>query len=199
TGANPSPFDFAYDAAFETYSVDLQNIVTLDRHALVFGGRYQNGQFDTADRLVSLDQNTLDVGLYAIPAANQNFTVDFERINTYLYDTWEITPWLSLTGGLTYDQLKYPDNFRNPPINNEQRTLERVSPKAGFILQPFHSTVFRGAYAEAISGASFDESVRLEPTQVSGFTQAYRSLASESLIGSVAGSRFRFWGVSLEQ
>src|SRR5262249_30669633 len=110
-----------------------------------------------------------------------------------------VTPWLSLTGGVTFDRLKYPDNFRSPPINDEQKSLQRLSPKAGFILQPFHGTVFRGAYAEAISGASFDESVRLEPTQVSGFTQAYRSLASESLIGSVAGSRFRFWGVSLEQ
>ena len=44
----------------------------------------------------------------------------------------------------------------------------------------------RGAYAEAVSGPSFDESIRLEPTQVNGFLQAYRTVISEALIGSVS-------------
>jgi hypothetical protein len=61
------------------------------------------------------------------------------------------------------------------------------------------NTTIRAAYAESISGASFDESVGLEPTEVAGFTQAYRTLASESLLGSVAGSRYSILGVSLEQ
>ena len=73
-----------------------------------------------------------------------------------------------------------------------------VSPKAGFILSPWTSATVRGAYTEGVSGASFDESIRLEPTQVAGFLQSYRSLISESLIGAVAGSKFKTFGLSLE-
>ena len=57
----------------------------------------------------------------------------------------------------------------------------------------------RAAYTEGISGASFDDSVRLEPTQVAGFVQSFRSLASESLVGSLSGSRIRISGVNFEQ
>ena len=39
----------------------------------------------------------------------------------------------------------------------------------------------------------------LSSTEVAGFTQAYRTLASESLLGSVAGSTYNILGVSLEQ
>jgi len=137
--------------------------------------------------------------VFSNPPARQGATVDFERINLYLYDNWRVAPWLTLTGGVTYDSLKYPENFRSPPVNERQASLDKVSPKAGFILQPARNTVIRGAYSEAISGTSFDESIRLEPTQVAGFPQAYRTLLSESLVGSVAGLEFQFWGLSLEQ
>ena len=50
-----------------------------------------------------------------------------------------------------------------------------------------------------MAGASFDASIRLEPSQVAGFLQSYRSLISESLVGEVAGSRFKLTGLSLEQ
>jgi len=194
-----SRFDFDYHATFETYTAEIQNIITLGPDNLVFGARYQSGQFDTSDRLLSLETNPFTAPLFDIPAAGQSFSVGLERVNAYFYNTWQVDSRFSLTGGLTYDSLRYPDNFRSPPINDRNRTLERLSPKVGFILQPTAGTVLRGAYSEAISGASFDESIRLEPTQVAGFTQAYRSLAPESLIGSVAGSKYRFWGLSLEQ
>jgi hypothetical protein len=41
--------------------------------------------------------------------------------------------------------------------------------------------------------------VRLEPVQVAGFTQAYRSIAPESVIGLVPGTRFTTYGVGLDQ
>jgi tetratricopeptide (TPR) repeat protein len=194
---NTAPFDFDYRPKFETYTAELQHIVTVGPDTIVAGGRYQNGEFRTRDRLTNTDPNIAP--LFDNPAADQAFNVGLERINLYLYNTWRVAPWLSVTGGVTYDDLHYPDNFRSPPINNRQRSLEKVSPKAGFILQPAHGTIIRGAYTEAISGASFDESIRLEPTQVAGFTQAYRTLASESFIGSVAGSKYKFWGISVEQ
>ena len=45
----------------------------------------------------------------------------------------------------------------------------------------------------------YDTSVRLEPTQIGGFNQAFRSLIPESVIGLVPGTMFETFGVGLEQ
>ena len=192
-----SSFDFNYMPDFEAFTVELQHISTTGPNTIILGGRYQTGDFQTRTRLTS--DESFDPPIFDRPAASQDFDVNLERINLYFYDILQVAPWLSITAGVTYDWLSYPDNFRSPPINDRQRDLDKASPKVGFILQPARGTVLRGSYAQAISGASFDESVRLEPTQIAGFTQAYRTLISESLIGSVAGSKYDFWGVSLEQ
>lgn len=186
-----------YRANFEIFGGELQQIFTLGPHAAVFGGLYQAGNFETHVRLDGLAPKLR--GLFLDPPARQDASVSFERINIYAYDTWRVVPWLTLTGGVTYDRLHYPDNFRQPPINEREASMEQWSPKAGFILQPTRTITLRGAYSEAISGVSFDESVRLEPTQVAGFNQAYRTIIPESIIGSVAGSRYKTWGLSLEQ
>jgi hypothetical protein len=49
---------------------------------------------------------------------------------------------------------------------------------------------FRAVYAQAVGGVSYDESVRLEPTQLAGFSQSFRTLISESLAGSVEAPRY---------
>jgi hypothetical protein len=50
-----------------------------------------------------------------------------------------------------------------------------------------------------LGGASFDQSFRLEPSQVAGFNQAFRSMAPEAVAGSVAGEELDICGASLEQ
>jgi hypothetical protein len=44
-----------------------------------------------------------------------------------------------------------------------------------------------------------EQAYRLEPTQVAGFNQAYRSLIPEVEVRSVSGEQFENWGLSLEQ
>ena len=194
-------FDLEYRSSFETHSGELQQIFTLGPNTVILGGRYQRGDFDTRVRLTDRDNNQFPEEhiLFRDPPAKQDFNVDFERTSLYLYDVWRVTPWLSLTGGVSWDRVEYPENFRSPPVNGRQSSLDKVSPKVGLVLQPWRGATVRGAYAEAISGASFDESIRLEPSQVAGFLQSYRTLASESLAGSVAGSEYRFSGLSVEQ
>jgi len=191
------PLNYDYTPYFETYTAEAQQIFTFDTDTLIVGSRYQTGEFGTGGQLDNTDPALS--ALYSNEEADQYYNVGLQRINMYAYDTWHIEPWLSLTGGVTWDRLIYPANFRTPPINDQQQKLEKVSPKVGIILQPFPGTTVRAAYAQAISGASFDESVQLEPTEVAGFTQAYRSIASESLLGSIAGSTYDIAGVSLEQ
>ncbi len=196
---NTSLLDFTYRSQLEIFSAELQQIATLGMQTFVFGGRFQSGQFDTHAALDNFGGNSSDAMFIENPASQRDESVHFERLNLYFYDTWRPVRWLSLTGGLVYDAMDYPDNFRNPPINGKQTSLHKVSPKAGFILEPWRGATIRGAYTEAIGGTSFDESVRLEPTQVAGFLQSYRSITSESLIGAVAGSKYRLKGLSLEQ
>ncbi len=201
TGLNNGLFDSDYRAGFETYTGELSHIITLGPSTTVLGTRFQHGQFDTKVRLDDYNNGTDPFGnlLFRDPPDRQDAVVDFERFSLYLYETLHLGPRLSVTGGVTYDHMRYPDNFRSVPVNDRQDEIEKVSPKVGFTLTPWKGATIRGAYAQALSGPSFDESIRLEPTQVDGFLQAYRTVISESLIGSVGGSEYEFWGISFEQ
>ena len=105
---------------------------------------------------------------------------------------------MSLTGGISYDRLSYPTDYRNPPILDSESSRSRVSPKAGFIWNPMGKLTFRGAYTRSLGGVSFDESVQLEPNQVAGFNQVFRSIISESVVGSVAAPTFENAGLLVE-
>lgn len=60
-------------------------------------------------------------------------------------------------------------------------------------------TVLAGArFTQGLGGVTFDESVSLEPVQIAGFNQSYRTVISESLAGSVETPRFESWGLSFE-
>jgi hypothetical protein len=52
----------------------------------------------------------------------------------------------------------------------------------------------RAAYAQALGGASFDESYTLEPKEIAGFNQAFRSIISESVVGPLAGAKYGILG-----
>ncbi|MBL9130541.1 MAG: hypothetical protein JNG86_05040 [Verrucomicrobiaceae bacterium] len=56
----------------------------------------------------------------------------------------------------------------------------------------------RGAFTQGLGGVTFDESVRLEPVQIAGFNQSYRTIISESIAGSVETPEFQSWGLSIE-
>jgi len=197
------PYDLDYRSNLEIYTAELNQIIQHESQTFILGARYQRGRFETHVRLfsdVAESSNAInEPDIFGTPFAKQDFFVDFERINLYAYDIWEATRWLSLTAGVTYDKLSYPENFRDVPINDRDVSYDKLSPKFGMILTPRSGTTIRAAYTEFISGASVDESFRLEPTQVAGFNQSSRTLISESLSGSVAGARYRVYGLSLEQ
>ena len=56
----------------------------------------------------------------------------------------------------------------------------------------------RGAYTRSLGGVSADESYRLEQTQVAGFPQAFRSLISESVVGSVSAPEYETYSAALD-
>ena len=208
-GAANYPFRELYDLDLEVGTGEVQQIVTLDRHTLVAGARYQEGSFHVRSTLESKSvvtafmapdgrKITLRDPRFANPASLDDFDADFERLNVYLYDTFRVSRALTLIGGIAYDRLTYPDHFRSPPLRDDSRRIEHWSPKAGLIFEPSRWLRLRGAYSEAISGVSLDESTRLEPTQLAGFNQGFRTLINESVAGSVRAARYKVFGTAAE-
>ena len=124
---------------------------------------------------------------------------DLQRLDFYSYFQWQIFAPLRLTAGVSYDRLYYPRNIDSAPLTDGQVTRDQVSPKAGLIWTPWKYTTVRGAYTRSLGGVFYDNSVRLEPTQVGGFNQAFRSILPESVAGSIPGSRFETFHVALDQ
>ena len=130
----------------EIYTAELQQILQLGAHRTILGARVQLGDFGTTFQgspSATFNAAVPDRTLQAIDPR-------FERLSLYAYHSWEVADWLQLAGGLTYDVLTFPENFRNPPLsrqakedpagvpedraapdaNAEQRTALRVHPFA---------------------------------------------------------------------
>lgn len=195
-GVTPGDFSFYTRRNFEMGTAELQHILQTENNLLIAGARWQSGEFETDTRLAAARPNFL--GGFETPAVKQHSVVDFERLSFYAYDYWKVLPCLTLIGGMSWDHVEHPDNFRNPPVNDLQDEDEEFSGKLGFTYTPARWLTVRGMYAGGLGGVSFDESVRLEPVQIAGFNQAYRTVLSESIAGSVESPVYDIWGLSLE-
>jgi tetratricopeptide (TPR) repeat protein len=189
-----SLFDLDYRSEFDAYSAELQQIWQLPGYATIAGARFQTGQAETR---ASLDTNSATAP-FAQPL-QQSHDTDLRRLSVYGYQHWQVVEPLWLIAGLSFDRLDYPLNIGLPPLDDRQKIRQQLSPKAGLLWSPTADTTVRGAYTRSLGGVFFDNSVRLEPTQVAGFIQAYRSLIPESVAGSVPGSRFQTFQLGLDQ
>lgn len=186
------PFDVTFDRTFNAYTAELQQIWQTERQTLVVGGRYQAG-----DAVTSSEVNNPN----SVPSliSSQDVEADIDHYNVYGYETIKLFDQLQLIGGVSYDRLRFPENIDTSPISTQEKEVDQVSPKAGFIFTPWPDTHLRFAYTRSLGGVFFDQSVRLEPTQVAGFNQAFRSLIPESVVGLVPGTSFTTYGLGLEQ
>jgi len=183
-----TPLD--YHSELEIYSVEGQQIWERDPVRLIVGARYQHGDFDTRDQLA---------GFFFIPNTATNVSAGFERIDTYAHLHWHPLESLRLIGGLSYERVSYPSDFRDPPVSEHETERAQVSPVAGLVWTPGASTTIRGAYAQSLGGASIDQSFQLEPSQIAGFLQSFRSLVPESAVGPASVPRFEIAGLALDQ
>ena len=207
--AVPSPAlpvaPFSYRSAPEIYSAELQQIWQKENYGVVFGARAQFATFNTQSALggstptllSSMTQTTFFA--FATSPTTVSESPDFTRLTGYGYLFWRPVDPLQLNAGFSYDDMEYPDNFRFSPVSGGERSASQASPKAGFTWTPLPDSTVRFAYTRSLGGVSFDQSVRLEPTQVAGFNQAFRSLIPEAVAGSSAGAKFETYGLSLEQ
>jgi Tfp pilus assembly protein PilF len=200
TGVQPMSIDTVYRHQEDIYSGDLQQIWETTSQTLVAGTRLQWGDAQANN----LQTNPGD-GVQplfpppSVPAAVQTYSWHFSRYNVYAYDHWHVANSLTLIGGLSFDQVTLPRNDNSPPLDLESETLSQVSPKAGFNWTPADTTTFRGAYTRSLGGFNLDQSVRLEPTEIAGFVQGYRSVIPESVTGAIGGERFDTYDLDWEQ
>ena len=187
-GYNDNSSRFSSD--FTLYSAELQHLWQSEHHALIVGGRFQAGDVDSHGVLTKYFTGVL---------SDRKISEPLRRADGYLYYHWQVVQPLRLIAGLSYDHLTYPKNSDLPPLTGGTATSDLLAPKAGFLLTPWRGGQWRGAYTKSLGGLFFDNSVRLEPTQVAGFNQAFRSLAPESSVGLVPGTEFETATLGFDQ
>jgi Tfp pilus assembly protein PilF len=187
------PFDINYHNTLEVYTAEFNQIAQWNRVTVSLGARYQTGTF-TADTIMTNHAPFL----FANPYDSTNISANFERITGYGYLTVEPIERVWLTGGFSYDDMTYPLNFRYPPVSPGETHRSLFGPKAAAVWQPVPQVALRGIYSRSLGGVSLDESYRLEPTQLAGFPQAFRTLIPESVAGSVEAPEFEVYGAALD-
>ncbi|MBN9692425.1 MAG: FecR domain-containing protein [Verrucomicrobia bacterium] len=178
------------ESTFNLVSGEVQQIWSTGPHQVVGGVRVQGGQVESATQL----DRTLTGRL-----ADDSVSVSFGRVSGYGYYQWDPVDWFRFNAGLSYDYLQYPENADLPPLSEADQSESQWSPKVALTFFPWQGGQLRGAYARSLGGLYFDDSVRLEPTQLAGFTQAFRSLIPESVVGLVPGTSFDTAGVGYNQ
>lgn len=189
------PFRLAFDTRFTLYSAELQHIWETERQSLVVGARGQWADTKVHSRLA---QDPIGPG-FEVFSEDQNIDRTFSRAGAYAYYSIELLPPLRLIGGLSYDHIEYPENTDLPPVSGRLVSKDAVSPKAGLLWTPWNRGLFRAEYTKSLGGLLFDNSVRLEPAQMAGFNQAFRSLIPESVAGLAPGARFETAGAAFDQ
>lgn len=181
---------------FTAYSTELNQVWQGERTTTVVGLRALAGNVGS--------RNTLDGGAstnvanyYGLPVPTL-LEESFWRTGIYGYETF--APWsaLRLTAGLAYEHIDYPTGLRTVPLSGGRRIRDALLPKAAVQWDIHPRATARGFYAQGLGGSSYEESVRLEPTQLAGFPQTFRGLVSEAEAGSLVVPRYEVAGAALD-
>lgn len=186
------PADLSQHRETEVYFGEIQHIWSNDRQTLLAGARFDSGHFNT--------ENTFENQSVGNVLPSDPFTLnadpDYSRQVAYIYYTRELWTGFHATAGIAYDHIEYPSNTALPPVSDAGQEKSEWLPKAGLVWSPDTDLTMRLGYARALGGVTFDESVRLEPTQVAGFTQSFRTLINESEAGGISAPLFDTAGAS---
>ncbi|MEP6662060.1 MAG: TonB-dependent receptor [Verrucomicrobiota bacterium] len=179
-------------------SIELQQIFQTERAHTVVGSRFHYGHYEVNNFQDKPDAFTASFDPNA-PDADQHYGARFLRWVLYGYETFRVFDSLQIIGGVSYDDMSYPENFRDAPVSRTEQHTSQLSPKAGVLWTPTETTTIRGAYTRSLAGPAGDQSLQIEPSQLAGFIQSYRSLIPESVVGAQSGARFETFGLALDQ
>lgn len=197
--AVPTRTDLMYRSEFEAYTAEWQQILERGSHTWVAGARAQTGQANAYNRFTSGAKLAGNPFLQTPNPSATEVNAGFERYSAYVYDHWSLHRTLSVVGGATFDHLRYPMNFRLAPLKGGNFSRDLVSPKFGIVWTPHESTLLRGSLSRSLTGVSFDQSFQLEPSQLVGLNQAFRSLIPEAVANANSGAEMRVATVAWDQ
>ncbi len=184
-------------------SLELQHLMQHGGLQTIAGIRLQGSTDRLANQQTINPGNAADFESYfgasGSVITNQSLRVHSLRVSPYLYEYWQVAKPLMLIGGLAYDYQRQPRNLLFAPLDTGTEVQQNISSKAALIWTPGEHSTVRAAYSRSLGGVDLDQSIRLEPTQLAGFVQAYRNLFPDSLVGGVGGATFETADVSLEQ
>lgn len=182
TAISTAPFFHEHvDEAYIVHAAELQHLWHPSQHQIVLGGRIQHGDLER-DSVLARDLSG--------PLPPQHLEESMDRVGGYLYDTWNPIQSLHLIAGLSYDHIAVPLNGQTTPTTEGRRERDQISPKVGLIYSPWSQGVLRMAWTRSLGGYLFDQNLLIEPAQIAGFPQTFRSLLPDSLGGTVPASRF---------
>ena len=187
-----SPFELTYASRLEGYSLEAQHLLQSGRNMLIVGVRYQEAEVRSATRQffdpLNFPPTFFGTANPALSFARQSHASSLRRLSGYAYEHLEVVEGFRLLAGMAYEMVESPGNASLPPLADSERKVSQWSPKAGFSWQLSEASEFRGMYARALGGTYYDSSIRLEPAQLLGFPQVYRSTIPESVVGAVPGT-----------
>ncbi|MCC7375975.1 MAG: FecR domain-containing protein [Verrucomicrobiales bacterium] len=183
-------FDSRLDSRFPLTSAELQQIWQTPDHLVVAGVGYQTAELDSTQ--------TLNRELSAIRFDTQT-SPEFSEARGYAYYTYRGWRPLQLTAGAVYQDITFPRNAGWAPISDDTNHRTELSPKAGFSLTPWHGGVFRGAFAPSLGSQDFASSLRLEPSEIGGFTQTFQGISPAASTGVLVGQSQQMLGLAYDQ
>ena len=189
----------ALSRTLELNSIEAQHIFESDRQRVIIGGRYQNENLQLADSAVSyFEFFPLPPSAITLPGLS-SVRAEFERVSIYGYYQLRLGHALRLTAGGTYDWERFPLDINDPPLSSQESERGRLSPKVGLDWTLAEGTRLRAAYTRSMSGLLNDSSTLIEPSEVAGFNQAFRSLIPESAgFGTPPAMQFETWGLGVD-
>jgi hypothetical protein len=190
----PTTFGLNYRNQFQIYSAEVNQIFQSDHQTIIAGGRFQTGDIHARDDLTPSDSG---FNLYYVPTTH-SIEEGFQRITGYAYDTLELPTHLLLTGGFAWDQITYPKDYFDSPVTPGESTRVQAAPKAALVWSPVPEVTVRAMYAQSMGGVVFDQSYRLEPTQLAGFNQTFRNVVPASVAYEGSAAQFEVIGVALD-
>ena len=190
--------DFDYWSFYEknkwNYSakgIELQQIIQRDRHTTLLGGNWMSTE----------DKVDAQLWYYLEDPAitDQQVTMPLNRYGVYGYHDFKASEKLTLSGGLKAGAISYPLDTVSPPLTEEYSSKTELSPKLGIRFQPNDSTDIRAIYSTSLSGQHYEQSIRIEPTQMSGFLHAYRNIVPAGVYGTYPGEEQQIAGLAFDK
>ncbi len=177
-------------------SIEAQHIYQSDWQTVIVGARYQHEGMDSSS---SMDELVNAIPPQALPTLAQVHG-DFERASAYAYYQIKPIDSLRLTAGRrVHDWERFPLDVGSAPLSSQEDERGHLSPKVGVDWTAPEGTRLRADYTRSMSGLLNDSSTSIEPSEVAGFNQAFRSLIPESAgFGTPPAAQFETWGLGAE-